>query len=316
MNLPSPRGRSELIRGVAARRRAFARLLTAPCGWTRLDCGARSDSSTALERVKVGALGFCALALVSCGEPRAEVAAPTPTELPAEVPAELPAEVPTTGETPSEPEPTIAAEVADPASPPPEAPVDGPAEDPPDPVQALLAMAGDVSTSIGGPNDGRVEGAVALPDSGPGFRSNPRRPNATARFGTVEMVQALVHAARVVQEAVPGSELVVNDLGLPQGGPVARHGSHRAGRDVDVLFYLVDREGQPVPSVGAFLDPRGRGYDFQDLADPRDDVGCGSTCGARGGSCRPCSRAPSATTCSASSWPSTSARPSPSGATG
>lgn len=143
---------------------------------------------------------------------------------------------------------------------------------PPDPIAALLALEPASSTSIGGPNDGRVEGAAALPEAGPGFQSNPRRPNATAIYGTVELLQALVRAAAAVDEALPGSTLFINDVGLEQGGPIARHGSHRAGRDVDVLFYLLDREGAPREPVGAFLDVRGRGYDFKDLADPSDDV--------------------------------------------
>ncbi len=153
----------------------------------------------------------------------------------------------------------------------PEAPPEQP-EPPPDPVAVLLSADGTVSTSIGGPNDGRVEGAVALPLEGPGFRSNPRRPNTDAVFGTVEMVQALVRAAAVVNEEMPGSILFINDLGFREGGPIAHHGSHRAGRDVDVLFYLIDRHGEPMEPVGAFLDARGRGYDFRDLATPRDDV--------------------------------------------
>ena len=146
------------------------------------------------------------------------------------------------------------------------------AEPEPDPVAELLAMDGSASTSIGGPRDGRIEGAVALPESAPGLVSNPRRPNETAIYGTVEMIQALVTAAGVVHEELPGGALYVNDVGLPDGGPIAHHGSHRAGRDVDVLFYLIDREGEPMPSVGAFLDARGRGFDFRDLSDPRDDV--------------------------------------------
>jgi penicillin-insensitive murein endopeptidase len=141
----------------------------------------------------------------------------------------------------------------------------------PDPLEQLLAMDGSESTSIGGPRDGRIEGAVALPERGPGFRSNPNRPNEEAFYGTVEMVQALVRAAAVVHEEM-GGELTINDLGFEEGGAISHHGSHRAGRDVDVLFYLIDREGEPMESVGAFLDRRGRGFDFQDLSDPRDDV--------------------------------------------
>src|SRR6185369_9420258 len=124
-------------------------------------------------------------------------------------------------------------------------------------------------TSIGGPNEGRLEGGVALPEHAPGLVSNPARPNATAFYGTVELVQALLHSAAVVDHELPGSPVYVNDIGLPGGGPIPRHGSHRVGRDVDVLFYLLDREGAPIEPVGAFLDTRGRGYDFKDLRDPR-----------------------------------------------
>ena len=127
------------------------------------------------------------------------------------------------------------------------------------------------SQSVGGPNDGSVKGAVALPLQGPGFRFNPRRAP-EARYGTVEMVQALVTAAAAVADSHEGSELTINDLGYREGGPIPHHGSHRAGRDVDVLFYLRGDAGQPVPSVGAPIDPEGRGTDYRDLADPSDDV--------------------------------------------
>jgi penicillin-insensitive murein endopeptidase len=152
-----------------------------------------------------------------------------------------------------------------------EEPAEPPAP-PPDPVAALFALEGSASTSIGAPADGRLEGGVALPESGPGFRSNPRRPNSTAIYGTVELMQALLGAAAAVQETHPGTALTINDIGLEEGGPIAHHGSHRAGRDADVLFFLIDREGNPIDSVGAFLDTRGRGYDFKDLTTASDDV--------------------------------------------
>lgn len=175
---------------------------------------------------------------------------------------------------PSSSEPLLVVEAVepDPATEPVPEPELAPEPEPPDPIAELLSLDGSVSTSIGGPNDGRLEGAVALPAEGPGFRSNPRRPNAEAFYGTVELVQALVLAAAVVHEEMPGSILYINDLGFEQGGPIPRHASHRAGRDVDVLFYLLDENGEPREPVGAFLDPRGYGYDFKDLADPDDDV--------------------------------------------
>lgn len=140
-----------------------------------------------------------------------------------------------------------------------------------DEMNAILALPASTSTSIGGPNEGRVIGSVAFPLRGPGFRFGPLR-SPDARYGTVEMVQSLLRAARAVRVAMPGSEVTVNDLGLVDGGPIRGHGSHRAGRDVDVLFYLLDENGAPRPGIGAPIEPDGTGTDYKDLADPADDV--------------------------------------------
>ncbi|MFT5357234.1 MAG: penicillin-insensitive murein endopeptidase [Polyangiales bacterium] len=154
------------------------------------------------------------------------------------------------------------------------APVRAAQEPEPEPLSeeltALLAPDAERSRSIGGPNDGRVEDAVAMPDSGPGFRFNSRRPR-DARYGTGRMVRALIRAAMRVHEDM-GGEVTFNDLGLVEGGPIPHHGSHRAGRDVDVLFYLLDENEEPHAGVGAFVDPTGHCVDFADLRDREDDV--------------------------------------------
>ena len=140
-----------------------------------------------------------------------------------------------------------------------------------DAVSAVLALPGSASTSSGGPSSGTVQGAIALPDRGPGFYHNPRRPY-EARFGTVELVQAIVRAAAIVERDLPGSSLTVNDLGLVSGGPIKQHASHQAGRDADILFYVLDEHGAPLPSVGVPIDPKGKGWDFKDLSVPEDDL--------------------------------------------
>jgi penicillin-insensitive murein endopeptidase len=127
------------------------------------------------------------------------------------------------------------------------------------------------STSVGSPSNGRILGSVALPLSGPGFRFNSRR-DSSARYATVEVVSAIERAAARVQTQFTDSELVVNDLSLAEGGRIAHHGSHRAGRDADILFYLRASDGTPTPSVGAPIDPQGIGFDFKELSDPSDDL--------------------------------------------
>src|SRR5689334_17188206 len=54
-------------------------------------------------------------------------------------------------------------------------------------AEQVLALNGTHSTSLGSPSRGTLEGAVALPDQGPGFVHNHERPD-NARYGTVELV--------------------------------------------------------------------------------------------------------------------------------
>jgi penicillin-insensitive murein DD-endopeptidase len=174
-------------------------------------------------------------------------------------------------------EPPIEAPPPPPREEPPPEPIAEPASEevaapPVDLVAEIFALDGSRSTSIGAPHAGRVEGAVALPDLGPGFLSNPRRPNETGRYGTVEMVQALMRAAAVVEREMPGSAVKINDLGFEAGGPIPHHGSHQAGRDVDVLFYLLDAEGRPREGKGVPIEPDGTGHDYADLAIAADDL--------------------------------------------
>jgi penicillin-insensitive murein endopeptidase len=163
----------------------------------------------------------------------------------------------------------VGAQDASVAAPPPESPAETTARLARE-TDALLALPETTSTSIGGPSSGHVQGAVALPDAGPGFVHNAKRPP-EARYGTVELVQAIARAAAVVDRELPGSVLVVNDLGLQQGGRIRQHGSHQAGRDADILFYSLDMQNQPLPSAGVPLDPSGKGWDFKDLTIKEDD---------------------------------------------
>jgi penicillin-insensitive murein endopeptidase len=127
------------------------------------------------------------------------------------------------------------------------------------------------STSVRNPNDGSLRGGVPLPFTAPGLRFNPdRSPN--ARYGTVELVRGLVDAAARVDRELGGLPVTINDLSHEQGGPIPHHRSHQSGRDVDVFFYQLGPDGNPIESVGAFFDYDGAGVNFRDLANPSDDV--------------------------------------------
>jgi penicillin-insensitive murein endopeptidase len=154
---------------------------------------------------------------------------------------------------------------------PPVAEPPAPAPEPLDETAQLLALSPSHSTSVGAPGNGQLLSGVALPRRGPGYRHNDKRP-ADARYGTVELVQAIAVAAAAVQADLPGSGLTVNDLSLPVGGPIAQHGSHQNGRDADILFYVTDAHGAPAPSVGVPIEPDGSGVDYNVLADGEDDI--------------------------------------------
>ena len=104
--------------------------------------------------------------------------------------------------------------------------------------------------SVGSASKGVLRRGVPLPEQGPGFVR--ARPGESTRYGTPTLVAALTRAAASVQKAYPGTApLRVGDLSGPGGGRHPRHGSHRTGRDADVIFYLSDEFGRSV---------RGRGW--------------------------------------------------------
>lgn len=134
-----------------------------------------------------------------------------------------------------------------------------------------MSLTGAFSASIQNPVDGWLVGGVALPSRGTGYRFNPHK-DQRRRYGTVELVQALIRAAAAVDGAHPGAELVVNDIAMPAGGEIEGHASHRNGRDVDVMFYLVDERDEPFPAKSIPIEPDGTGADYRDLGRRDDDI--------------------------------------------
>lgn len=97
--------------------------------------------------------------------------------------------------------------------------------------------------SFGTTNDGGIRHGVALPDRGEGFVR--ARPGEETRYGTPTLIAALERTAAEVARRFPGSApLRIGDLASPGGGRHPRHGSHRSGRDADVLFYMTDPSGR------------------------------------------------------------------------
>ncbi len=137
------------------------------------------------------------------------------------------------------------------------------------------AVPGDVAVSRGKTNRGWLENGTPLPDRGPGYVR--ARPGESTRFGLPRLVATIEGSAASVAERFPGSApLRVGDLSAPFGGRHSRHGSHRSGRDVDLIFYATDAMGRPVRGrgwiaydrfgVGAEPDSRGGEVAFFDTA--------------------------------------------------
>lgn len=97
--------------------------------------------------------------------------------------------------------------------------------------------------SFGTTNGGGLHQGASLPDRGEGFVR--ARPGESTRYGTPELVAAIERATAEVARRFPGSApMRVGDLSGPGGGRHPRHGSHRTGRDVDLIFYVTDAAGR------------------------------------------------------------------------
>ncbi len=111
------------------------------------------------------------------------------------------------------------------------------------------AVPREVAVSVGTSIDGWLHHGVAMPDRGPGYVR--ARPGESTRYGIPRLVRAIEDAAAAVENAFPGTPpLRVGDLSYPLGGRHPRHGSHRTGRDVDLIFYATTPTGRPVQGRG------------------------------------------------------------------
>lgn len=112
------------------------------------------------------------------------------------------------------------------------------------------------ATTYGSANRGVLLNGVPLPKAGQGYVQ--ARPG-DAHYGTPRLVAALTRAAAQVARSYPGaSPLRIGDLSSRYGGNHSRHGSHRSGRDADILFYLLDETGNSMAGSGFFaFDERG-----------------------------------------------------------
>jgi penicillin-insensitive murein endopeptidase len=144
----------------------------------------------------------------------------------------------------------------------------------------LLALAACVRTpsalnpaihgSIGTTSTGFLVGGVAIANEGDTrwLRDDGRH------YGTERFVHALERAAQRVSKERPGTVLVTGDISARHGGRLpTSHLSHAAGRDADLLDYVVTLDGASLVSDGfVSFDTDGLGWDKRTARYVRFDV--------------------------------------------
>lgn len=118
------------------------------------------------------------------------------------------------------------------------------------------------SVSVGRPSRGFLRDGDRLPDRGEGFTTREPWTQRGNRYGTDELLDLLTGVGRRLA-VHKGPRLVVADLSVHAGGPAKRwHNSHQSGRDVDLVYFMRDAEGQPMEADAMrVFDPQGRAKD-------------------------------------------------------
>jgi penicillin-insensitive murein DD-endopeptidase len=97
--------------------------------------------------------------------------------------------------------------------------------------------------AIGGPANGCIAGAAALPADGPGF--SVIRVSRNRFYGHRDTIAFIERLGRAGQ-AAGLAPFYVGDMAQPRGGPmVSGHGSHMNGMDVDIWFNLDAKKPLP-----------------------------------------------------------------------
>jgi len=109
------------------------------------------------------------------------------------------------------------------------------------------------SAAIGGPSNGCLRGAEALPASGTGFVSIRRHRN--RYYGHPETLR-LVRDLGAAMDRRNGRLIMVGDLAQPRGGRMdSSHISHQNGLDVDIWLALAESPRQAWRSTPEERDP-------------------------------------------------------------
>ena len=107
-------------------------------------------------------------------------------------------------------------------------------------IAPLTPLPGPLHIIGGGANGGCFTGAVALPDTGPGFETIHR--DRSSFWGAPETIAGIETLGREAQaDGLP--TLLVEDISRPRGGPMpGGHVAHQVGLDADIALDMTPRD--------------------------------------------------------------------------
>lgn len=103
------------------------------------------------------------------------------------------------------------------------------------------------SIALGNTSRGGLIDPAMVPDAGEFHYILPAHLGRPTHYGTDELVELLLTSAEQVATAFPASRLAVGNLSVFDGGRISWSRSHNSGRDVDLGFFLRDKEGADLP---------------------------------------------------------------------
>ena len=114
------------------------------------------------------------------------------------------------------------------------------------PVTEVNALLRDESLSIGSVTRGKMRGGIPMPLQGDSWHFIPSVQKRATNYATLPLILALQEASRDVQEKTNGPKMLLGNMSYQDGGDIPWSVSHNSGRDADVAFYTVDKNGKPI----------------------------------------------------------------------
>lgn len=102
------------------------------------------------------------------------------------------------------------------------------------------------SRSVGNTSHGSLKGAHRIAEQGEHHYVLSAHRGRVTRYGTDELVGAVLRAAQAVEAQFPGVKTGIGNFSYESGGDIPWSVSHNSGRDADIAFFFRDERGRHV----------------------------------------------------------------------